>query len=296
MSKIESALAKARALGQLPHGTRGSGRGLVVVPAIDKRNEGNAGAEKEIARMSEGRVLTREELARHRIIHHEMHDVQDMQVVQAFREVRTKIVQKAAGKNCSILVTGFGKDAGTSFVSLNLAVAFALDDTKTCLLVDCNLGDSALNSLVEGRGEYGLTDYLQSDKISIEQIIQSVGIPRLRIISAGHGHKPVAEYFTSSKLKHLIHSVRSRYPDRYVLFDTPPVMESADTRILMESADYVLLVIPYGRATERDIVAVTRTIGEKKLLGVVFNNEPRLPQLNWRKAAGGSASNTTTAR
>ena len=285
MSKIENALAKARALGQLQRGARSSGRGLVVVPAIDDSPEDHDSSDKEIARMAEGRALTRDELTKRRIIHS---DMEDTQVVQAFRELRTKIVQKAAGRNCSILITGLSKDAGTSFVSLNLAVAFALDTTKTCLLVDCNLRESSLNALVDGRNTPGLTEYLEDDKVNIEQIIQPVGIPRLRLIPAGNRREALAEYFTSTKLKHLIKSVRSRYPDRYVLFDTPPILQSADTRILAESVDYVLLVVPYGLASERDILAAARTIGDKKLLGAVFNNEPRLPRWNWCKRGGGA--------
>jgi hypothetical protein len=53
----------------------------------------------------------------------------------------------------------------------------------------------------------------------------------------------------------------------------------ADIRILSELADYVLVVARYARSTNTQIANCVNAIGEKKLLGVVFNEEPRIPRI-----------------
>jgi hypothetical protein len=59
--------------------------------------------------------------------------------------------------------------------------------------------------------------------------------------------------------------------------------QSADTQILAELCDYIVLVVPYGKVTNQQIDACVKELDNKKLLGVVFNNEPYLPALNWKE-------------
>jgi Mrp family chromosome partitioning ATPase len=78
-------------------------------------------------------------------------------------------------------------------------------------------------------------------------------------------------------MRHLLSELRQRYVDRFIILDAPPITDSADARILAELADYAVLVVPYGAATEAQITAAAKLIGEKKLLGVVFSDMPRMP-------------------
>ena len=97
----------------------------------------------------------------------------------------------------------------------------------------------------------------------------------MRLIPSGARREISSEYFTSLKMRRLLEALKARYAERYVVLDAPAVTESADSRILAELADYVLLVVPYGKVSEAQILAAARAIGAQKLVGVVFNNEPR---------------------
>jgi protein-tyrosine kinase len=277
MSKIESALAKARGRGQLQSvKTTAPGTGIV---AVEQRSapHGEAdrvAASKALTRMQEPRLLDAAALAERRIIHIGMADVE---AVTAFRELRTKILQTAQ-KNCTIMVTSCADTGSSSSIATNLAIAFSLDDSKTAMLLDCNLGAPKLDHLVSSRDARGITDYLKGDGVGLEQVIHSVGVKRLRVIPAGRGHDHMAEYFTSNKMRELLNELRGRYIDRYIVLDAPPIVESADARVLVELADFAVLVVPYGSATEAQIAAAAKIIGEKKLLGVVFSDVPRLPK------------------
>jgi protein-tyrosine kinase len=291
MSKIEEALKKIRAQGNggAPKGMAEARRQLV--PSVDESANmstdlaPHAPSGHQISQMREPRHLAKTELTNNRIIFPAMDDAQ---VVNAFREARTKILQATGGRNCSILVTSTSKAAGCSFVALNLAVAFTFDEAKTALLVDCNIQQPSYQGLMTGGPVLGLGDYLESDDVQVDQIIHSVGIPRLRIIPAGGKSAQDREYFTSLRMRQLLKGIRNRYPDRYIIMDAPPIVEAADTRILAEISDYVLLVVPYGRSTEAQIGAAVKAIGKQKLLGIIFNDEPRLPKLErfGRRQAG----------
>ena len=108
-------------------------------------------------------------------------------------------------------------------------------------------------------------------------MIHPVGIERLRVIPSGGRREISAEYFTSVKMNQMLDSIKQRYRERYIILDAPPMTESADTQILAELCDYVVLVVPYGRTLDSQIDASVKTIGEKKLLGIIFNNEPAAP-------------------
>ncbi len=289
MSKIEKALSKARSTGALRVvSTTQAARvekpledaPLAVASEETALIEQRAGASDAITRMREKSLLGKQMLAENRLIYPELGE---NGTVRAFREIRTKIIQKLQGRNCVLMVTSVTGGGGSSFVTRNLGVAFAFDAGKTALLMDCNFKNPSLHQLF-GPGTFpGLTDYLENPQMDIADIIHPVGIERLRVVPSGGQREIPAEYFTSIKMKRLVDGIKQRYRERYILIDAPPMTESADTQILAELCDYVLLVVPYGKVSDAQIDSCVKAIGDKKLLGVVFNDEPVLPQLNWRE-------------
>jgi protein-tyrosine kinase len=286
MSKIEKALNKARTAGilrivsQPAPGAAPKSEALSTSRAIVPNLEQRAISSNAISRMREKTLLAQNILAENRIIYPELGE---NAAVRAFRELRTKILQKTRGGNCTIMVTSVTGQGGCSFVALNLGAAFAFDAGKTALVMDCNFRNPSLHNLFGSERRHGLTDYLEHSEIDIAEIIHSVGIERLRVIPAGGKREIPAEYFTTVKMKELLDSITRRYVERFVILDAPPMTETADTRILAELCDFVLLVVPYGKVTETQISACAKAIGDKKLFGIVFNNEPRPPVIQWRK-------------
>lgn len=283
MSKIEKALNKARSTGSLrvvsPQPVQGRhSDGALTVSHTTALIEQRATASAAIAHMQEKSPLGKQALDLNRIIYPQLGE---NGTVRAFREIRTKIIQKTQGRNCIIMVTSVPGGGGSSFVTLNLGVAFAFDAGKTALLLDCNLRNPSLQRLF-GSGTFrGLTDYLENPELDIVDIIHPVGIERLRVIPSGGRREIPAEYFTSLKMKRLLDSVMQRYQERYIFIDAPPMTQSADTQILAELCDYVVLVVPYARVAESQVAACAKAIGDKKLIGIVFNNEPDPPALEW---------------
>jgi protein-tyrosine kinase len=290
MSKIEKALRRARSgalqvVSSRPAETKApEPQSLVTTPAARTGSADEfgdrAGAALAIARMGEPNPKARTELDASRIIFPEM---QDNSVAQAFRQVRTRIVQRTQGRNAIVMVTSVTQGGGSSFLSINLGAAFAFDEGKTALVVDCNLRRPAFNRLITTGACNGLTDYMDHPDMDIGQVLHPVGIERLRVIPAGQQREIPAEYFTSAKMRHFLDSLKQRYRERYIILDAPPMTEGADTQILAELCDMVVLVMPYGKVSMTELDACLKTIDPNKLFGVVFNGEPKIPEFDWKQ-------------
>lgn len=292
MSKIEEALRRARTERQEAAGGEALAAGAEgmspTAPATRPRRERwpagrgrsrgelvGVSAAEEISHMREERRRDPVDLALRRII---SKDMADGRVADAFRHLRTALLQKSADKNFILMVSSVAPGGGASFVALNLAAAFAFDEGKTAMVLNCNLRDPSLDELINApEGAAGITDYLAGRETAVEKIIHPVGIPRLRLIPAGTQSRSAMEYFTAPQLSQLLRALRQRYRERYIIVDAPPITEAADARILAELCDYTLLVVPYGRVTTTQIADAAAAVDEDRLIGCVLNREPRVP-------------------
>jgi exopolysaccharide/PEP-CTERM locus tyrosine autokinase len=223
---------------------------------------------KQIARMQEPRKLTGDDLDERRIIYPES---RNRDLVNRFRNLRTKLLEVSGGNNFTLVVTGAGEGAGSSFVALNLAAAFAFDQSKTALVIDCNLREPSMHTALDILPENGLTDFLDDPDFDIARIIYPTGIPRLRLIPAGSRRESPSEFFTSFRMKQFLQAVRRRYPDRFIVLDTAPITDSPDARILGELADYSMLVVPHGRISTSAVENAATAFNPDKFVGAVIN-------------------------
>lgn len=276
MSKIQDALNKLRSNDGTSGPTNSPARGSSLVqPPKGSLRKGSA----DIQSMREPHLRVLEEISRLRLIDPRM---SDEQVLNAFREIRTTILRNVKSKDSVILIAPVIRDAGASFVAMNVAASFSLEEDKTSLVIDCDLRCPSLQKFIINDGNaQGLRDYLFKPDIDVSDIIYPSGIPRLRLLPAGSDGVPLGEYFTTARLRDLMSELRERYPERYIFVDAPPLSESPDARILADVCDSVVLVVPYGKTTELEIESAIEAIGEEKLMGVVFNNAPRTPRLTW---------------
>jgi protein-tyrosine kinase len=222
-----------------------------------------------IGQMGEVDHFSVEELDRLKVISGSM---QNSKILNIFRELRTQLIKKSQKKNFVCMVTSAFSKGGASYIATNLASVFALDKAKTSLLIDANLYAPSLEQLIIGDAGAGITDYLSDNSLSIKDVVYATGIPRLRVIPVGDHNEGAAEHFSSNKMLHFIDEVRTRYNDRYIFIDSPPVTESSEARILSEIADMVILVVPHGGGSYEQIEAAIQIIGKDKLTGLVYNN------------------------
>ena len=223
-----------------------------------------------IENMVEVTLMTQEELAELKIIYPGM---PQRELLNSFRSLRTRLVQKGQGRNFVLLVSSLSMGGGSSFVAMNTAASFALDEQKTAIYIDCNFDNSFANTLLKDNRDYGLIDYLENPELELKDIIYSAGIPRVRVIPPGQGGETSVEKLASPRMQKLVSALKERYADRFIVLDVPPVSESSLARILSHVADMAILVVPFGRVTPSQVLSGIDAVGENKFSGLVFNHD-----------------------
>ncbi len=198
-------------------------------------------------------------------------------IAEQYRNLRAKIslaTESSAGK--TILVTSAVPGEGKSLTSTNMAITIAQGVQETVLLVDADLRHPSLHVLFGIHPEKGLTDYLKND-ISLESISLATPVDGLSFIPAGNPVSNPSELLASQKMKDLVQELKTRYSNKFIIFDSPPVIPTSDPIILARMLDWTIFVILAGK-TPRETVARAIGIYElKNILGIVLNNLETMP-------------------
>lgn len=225
-----------------------------------------------IARMNERKAIAPQSLEDRRMIHP---DMDDARYADLFREIRINLRARHSVENPVIVVTGVSPRCGTTFVAKNLAAAIAFDETRTALMIDCNLRRPALQREFSVDAQAGgLLEFLRTPAIGLPAIIHPTGVPRLRVIPAGRPQRASGEFFASFRMRALVDVLRNRYADRALVIDAPPATGSPDARLLAELADTVLLVAGDGMHRPEAITEAAKAFPPNKFGGVLFNHIP----------------------
>ena len=195
-------------------------------------------------------------------------------VAEQYRKLRARILLATKKDSLNtILVTSAGVGEGKSMTAVNLAVAIAGALDHTVLLVDADLRRPAVSKYLGITPACGLGDCL-SGKATLKEAIIKTGIGRLAVLPAGNSPDNPAEALASDRMKDLVLELKARYMDRYVIFDSSPVLVTADALSLGNFVDGVLLVAQADRTSEKDLSQAVALMRGNNILGVVLNNLP----------------------
>lgn len=272
MSRIEEALKKAKA----------SRNSLVVADSTDEEKMSRqlvAGRSMSVVKkqpssmiklMREYVASDNDELTRKGII---LPDSSKSAVTDSFRYLRTQLLEKSKNNNFIVLITSCGGGEDSAFVSINLGAAFAFDESKTSLVIDCDFKTNTMDSMLMLEPGNGLIDFLEDDA-DVSDVLKDVGVKRLRFIPSGNIDHIESEYFTTERMRALLDGLVERYDDRYIFLNSPAINDSVDASILVNLVDYVIVVAPYGRTSTKELEAAIDRIDKSKLLGVILNDIP----------------------
>ena len=196
------------------------------------------------------------------------------QVIEALREIRLNLTH-AYGTAGPMIVTisSAGSGDGKSFLSSNLALAFA-DGGQRTLLIDGDLRRGSLHRLLKAVRKPGLTDFL-SGSTSRDAIIQATAYPGLSFIGSGTRRHTSPELLGTPALVQLLAGLRPSYG--VILIDSPPLGAGVDPYVLGTVSGNLLLVVRTG-TTDRGLMRAKLEVLERlpvRILGAVLNDVPR---------------------
>lgn len=185
--------------------------------------------------------------------------------------LRTQIMAKLIdeGKN-TLLITSANPGEGKTLTAINLAISVAHQINCTVLLVDADLRKPSIHNLFELDADRGLSDYLLG-KVEIPDILINPGIPRLVILPGGKPITASSEHLGAPRMVSLIKEMKERYSDRFIIFDSSPLLTSADPLALSRYMDSILIVVEAEKTTREDIQGVMELLKDKPVIGTVFN-------------------------
>jgi non-specific protein-tyrosine kinase len=138
------------------------------------------------------------------------------------------------------------------------------------LLVDADLKKQQVHQVMGFTSPHGLADHFLSE-IPLNQLIVWPKIEKLTIISGGETLEESAELLGSPAMGQLVKEMKTRYDNRYVFFDVPPVLNGADAMSFVRHVDGVVMVVRAGYTPIQDVKKSLEMIPKEKFLGFAFN-------------------------
>ncbi len=188
-----------------------------------------------------------------------------------FRVLRTNVLKQLRENNWnSFAITSATPEAGKTFISVNLAIAIAMEGNQSVLLVDADLKCPKVGQCLGLEWEFGLVDCLNMD-VSLEDTLINPGIERLVVLPGNDSNNNSSELISSQKMVNLIKEIKSRYESRIIIFDLPPLFAGDDALVFMPYIDAALLVVEDGKNTSEELQQSMYILEQTNLLGLVLN-------------------------
>lgn len=216
--------------------------------------------------------LDQELIRKNKIISLYGHD----QTSDQIKILRTQVLErmKERGGN-SLLITSCNPGEGKTLTAINLAVSIAQEVNRTTLLVDADLRKPSIQHMLGFDGEMGLSDYLLGNA-ELESLFVNPGIEKLTILPAGRPIPDSTELLGAPKMESLVKELKSRYKDRFVIFDTTSLLTRADPIVFSHHIDGIILIVEAERTTAPQLKRTMELLKDKPIIGTLFNKARKL--------------------
>jgi len=190
-----------------------------------------------------------------------------------YKVLRAQIQQRTRAQGWrTVMITSALPGEGKTITAINLAITFARDMQQTVLLVDCDFRRQNLHRKMGFASEAGLIDHIAENR-PLKEIINWPGIEKLTVISGGKTVRDSTELLGSPKMKAVVAEMKSRYQDRYVLFEVPPLLGGADAVTFAPLVDAIIMVVEAERTAIDDVKKALSLLPQEKFLGFVLNRQ-----------------------
>ena len=200
------------------------------------------------------------------------------QIADEFRVIKRPLIRNAVGKSASpvkdgnlIMVTSALPGEGKTFTSVNLAMSIALEFDSTVLLVDGDVAHPQLPNLLGIPSSPCLLDLLTRDDIDVGDTLIKTNVEKLTIMPAGSRHRQATELLASEQMVGLLQELGARYPDRIIIFDSPPLLATTEARVLAGHMGQILMVVAADSTPQSTVQAALNTIESCEVVLMMLN-------------------------
>jgi protein-tyrosine kinase len=194
-----------------------------------------------------------------------------------FRVLKRPLIANAAGKGASkirrgnlIMVTSAVPGEGKSFTAVNLAMSMAAELDHTVMLVDADVARPSVPAMLGFEPGAGLLDLLRQEA-DMASVLLRTNVEKLTILPSGKPHPKATELLASAAMAELLDDIATRYADRIVIFDSPPLLVTTESRVLATQMGQVIVVVQADRTPQSDVEHALATIESCQVRMLVLN-------------------------
>jgi protein-tyrosine kinase len=198
-------------------------------------------------------------------------------VAESFRRIKRQILANIASPNPDgppanlVMVTSAQEGEGKSYCAINLAISMALEVERTVLLVDADVAKASIPRAFGLQAEKGLMELLLDSRLDLAEVLWKTDIGSLTLLPAGSAHKQATELLASDAVRRLLRDMAERYPDRIVLFDSPPLLAASESGALASQVGQIVVVVESGRTSEATLKDALGRVDASKVAGLILN-------------------------
>lgn len=205
-------------------------------------------------------------------------DAPSSRIAEQFRVIKRTLIGHARGRGSAaplahgnlVMVTSALAGEGKTFTSINLAMSLATELDCSVLLVDADMARSTLLERLGLPAGPGLLDLLES-RVGMADVLLRTNVEKLAVLPCGTPHPRATELMASDAMRRLLDEMASRYPERIVVFDSPPLLLTTEARVLASRMGQVVVVVRAGRTLQSDVRRALETIEGRPQRMVLLN-------------------------
>ncbi len=205
-------------------------------------------------------------------------------LVEDFRIIKRPLIKRAFGARKPgdnpgnlIMITSSLPGEGKTFCAINLAMSIAMELDHTVLLVDADVARPSVLRTLGLPAQRGLMDILLDDSVDMADVMLRTNVNTLSILPAGTSSPRATELLASHSMKNLVNEIANRYPDRIVIFDSPPLLLTSESHVLASNMGQIVLVVESERTTQHAVKESLRQLEGLSNVNLIYNKSREFP-------------------
>lgn len=218
---------------------------------------------------------------------------QERQLAGEYRHIKRPLISSALGRGVPKLANGHLimlasalPGDGKTFTSINLALSLALEKDISVLLVDADVAKPHISSTLGVAREHGLLDVLRDEHVDVESLILPTDVRGLSILPAGQPSDTATELLASSRMEAVVAQIGARDPNRIVLFDSPPLLLTTESRALAAVVGQIVIVVRAGVTPQHAVLEALELLGDGKNIAFVLNQSDESSRMGYYQHYG----------
>ena len=180
-----------------------------------------------------------------------------------------------------IMITSAMPNAGKTFCSMNLALSMSLERELNVLLVDADVAKRHISRELGLAEAPGLIDLLLDESLGIEEPLIRTDMNDIQVLPAGRWHPQATELLASDRMSAIIAELATRYADRIILLDSPPLLITSEAQALASQVGQVALVVEAGETSHQALMQTLEVLDHEKAINFILNKSRHSSQFGY---------------